>query len=121
VTTGDGSLAPEVLPEGDTNATGDTVASTGLAGGAFPSTVATNDDVAVEEPRVILGHPTLRAPRDVFLDEAMGTAHMALTQAQNVLHWESGGIIDERRRLLLWASKLKEPIMAERARAKAKQ
>jgi hypothetical protein len=33
------------------------------------------------EPEVILGHPTLRAPRDVSLDEAMGTARWALTQA----------------------------------------
>jgi hypothetical protein len=47
------------------------------------------------EPEVILGHPTLRAPEDVSLNEAMGTAHWALTQVQNVLHRESGGIVDE--------------------------
>jgi hypothetical protein len=85
VTTGGGSPTPEVLPEGDTNVTaeevavGDPAASTGSAGGAFPSTTAADDDVAVEEPGVILGHPTLRAPRDVSLDEAMGTTHWALT------------------------------------------
>jgi hypothetical protein len=127
VTTGGGSQAPEVLPEGDTNvmakevAIGDPTASTGLAGGAFPSTAATDDNIAMEEPGVILGHPTLRAPGDVSLDEAMGTVRWALTQAQNMLHRESGGIVDERWHLLLWASMLKERTMAERAWAKARQ
>jgi hypothetical protein len=37
------------------------------------------------EPEVIMGHPMLMAPRDVSLDKAMGTAHWALTQAQNML------------------------------------
>jgi hypothetical protein len=80
VTTDDGSPAPKVLPEGATNvtmeeqATGDPAASTGPTGGVFPSTVVADDNVTVEEPRVILGHPTLRASRDVSLDEAMGTA-----------------------------------------------
>jgi hypothetical protein len=31
------------------------------------------------EPEVILGHPTLRAPRDVSPDEAMGTFSWVLT------------------------------------------
>jgi hypothetical protein len=122
-----GPRPPEVLPEGDTNATmkevaaGDPVASTGSVGGTFPSTVAADDDVTVEEPGVILGHPMLRAPGDVSLDVDMGTARWALTQAQNVLCRESGGIVDERRRLLLWASMLKEQTMAERARAEARK
>jgi hypothetical protein len=73
------------------------------------------------EPKVILLHPTLRAPRDVSLDEALDTARWPLTQAQNVLHRESDGIVDERRRLLLWASMLKERTMVERARAEARQ
>jgi hypothetical protein len=47
------------------------------------------------ELEVILGHPMLRALGDVSLDEAMGTAHWVLTQAQNVLRRESGGIVDE--------------------------
>jgi hypothetical protein len=63
------------------------------------STEAADDGDGVE-PKVILEHPMLMAPGDVSLDEAMGTAHWALTQAQNVLHRESGGIIDERWRLL---------------------
>jgi hypothetical protein len=63
------------------------------------STEAADDGDGVE-PEVILEHPMLMAPGDVSLDEAMGTAHWALTRAQNVLHRESGGIIDERWRLL---------------------
>jgi hypothetical protein len=92
VTTNGGSPALEVLPEADTNvmveevAAGDPPASTGPTWGVFPSTVAADNDVALVEPGVIMGHPMLRAPRDVSLDEAMGTAHWALTQAQNVLH-----------------------------------
>jgi hypothetical protein len=62
----------------------------------------------------------LRAPGDVSLDEAMGMARWELTQAQNVLRWESGGIIDERR-CLLWASMLKEQTTTERVRAEARQ
>jgi uncharacterized protein (DUF2225 family) len=38
-----------------------------------------------------------------------------------MLHRERGGIIDEQRRLLLWASMLKEQTTAKRARAKARQ
>jgi hypothetical protein len=41
------------------------------------------------------GHP-IRAPGDVSLDEAIGTARKALTQAQDVLHREIGSINDER-------------------------
>jgi hypothetical protein len=127
VTIGDGFLAPEVLLEGDTNvmmeevAACDPAASTGPAGGAFPSSVAVDDDITMEEPGLILGHPMLRAPRDVSLGEAMGMARWVLTQAQNVLHRESGGIVDERRRLLLWSSMLKERTMAERVRVEARQ
>jgi hypothetical protein len=112
------SLASEVLRGGATNVTTEEVATddpaslASLSGGTCFSTVATDDGGAME-PEVILGHPTLRAPGDVSLDEAMGTAHWTLTQAQNVLHWESGGIIDEWWRLLLWASMLKERTTVE--------
>jgi hypothetical protein len=124
--TNNGCLAPEVLPDGDTNVTaeevavGDPATLTGPNEGAFPSIATADDDVVVEEPGVILGHPMLRALGVVSLDEAMGTAHWALTLAQNVLRQESGSIIDERRCLLLWASMLKEWTMAERARAEAR-
>jgi chromosome segregation ATPase len=102
-------------------AASNSAASTGLAGGVFPSTAAADDDVAMEELGVILEHPTLRAPGYVSLNEAMGTARWALTQAQNVLRRESGGIVDERWRLLVWAFMLKERTMAERARVEARQ
>jgi hypothetical protein len=113
VVTRGGSLAPEMFPEGNTNvmagetATGDPTASAGPAGGASPSTTADDDDVFVEESGVILGHPTLRDLGDVSLDEAIGTARWALTQAQDVICQESGGINDQRWCLLLWASMLK--------------
>jgi hypothetical protein len=63
-------------------------------GDASPSTAVADDDVTVEEFGGILGHP-IRAPGDVSLDEAMGTAPWALTQAHDVLCRESGGINDE--------------------------
>jgi hypothetical protein len=80
VVAGDGFLTLEVLPEGDINVTvgemaaGDPTISTGPAGGASPSTTVADDDVDVEESRVILGHPMLRAPGVVSLDKVMGTA-----------------------------------------------
>jgi hypothetical protein len=123
----DGSPAPEVLLEGDANvtvgemATGDSAASSGPARGTSPSTVVADDDVVLEESGVILGHPMLRAPRDVSLDEVMGMARWALTQTQDVLRRESGGINDEWQCLLLWASILKEQTMTEKARAEARQ
>jgi hypothetical protein len=127
VTADGGTPTLEVLPEGDTNATvkevatGDLAASTGPTGCTFPSTATHDDDIAVEEPGVILGHPTLRAPREISLDEAMGTTRWALTQAQNVLRRESGGNVDERRCLLLWAFMLKERTTGERAMTEARQ
>jgi hypothetical protein len=102
-------------------AAGDPAAATSLARGASPSTVVAGDDITMEEFGVILGHPMVRAPEDVSLDEAMGTAHWSLTQAQDVLRWESGGINDERWCLLLWASMLKERTMIEKARVEARQ
>jgi hypothetical protein len=126
VTSGGGSLATEVLPGGATNVTAKEVVTDDPVGLADPSggtsfpTESANVGGTVE-PEVILGHPTLRAPGDLSLDEAIGTAHWAHTQAQNVLHRESGGIIDERQRLLQWASMLMERTTAERARAEARQ
>jgi hypothetical protein len=52
--------------------------------GVATTSVVAGDDI-VEEPEVILGHPLLRAPGDVSLDKAMGTAHWTLIQAQEVL------------------------------------
>jgi hypothetical protein len=126
VVTGDGSLTHEVSLVGDANVTagattvGDPAASTGPAGRVSPSAAVADDDVTVEESRGILGHP-IRALEDVFLDEAMGTTRWALTQAQDVLRQESGGINDEWRLLLLWASKLKERTTTEKARVEARR
>jgi hypothetical protein len=77
----------------------DPASSAGPSGGACFSTEVADDGGAVE-PEVILGHPMLRALGDVSLDEAMGTARWALTQAQNVLHRESG---DEAMGTARWA------------------
>jgi hypothetical protein len=91
---GGGSPAPEVSPGGATNvmieevASDDPASSAGPAGGASSSTVAADDGAGVL-PVVILGHPMLRAPGDVSLNEAKGAAH------GDVLCRESGGIIDE--------------------------
>jgi hypothetical protein len=126
VVAGDGTLAPEVLPEGDANvmagatAAYDPTALTGPVGGASPSTAVADDDVTVEESGGIMGHP-IRAPGDVSLDEATGTTRWVLTQAQEVLRRESGGTNDEQRRLLLWASMLKEWTTTEKARAEARR
>jgi hypothetical protein len=106
VVTGDGSHALEVSLEADATVmvgattAGDPAEKTGPAGGTSPSTVVADDDITVEDSRCILGDP-IRAHEDVSLDEAMGTACWALTQAQDVLRRESGGINDERRHLLL--------------------
>jgi hypothetical protein len=73
-----------VLLGGATNVTTKEVAaddpaiSAGPSGGTSSSTEAADNGGAVE-PEVILGHPTLRAPRDVSLDEAMGTFSWVLT------------------------------------------
>jgi hypothetical protein len=56
----------------------DPAISAGPSGGTSSSTEAADNGGAVE-PEVILGHPTLRAPRDVSLDEAMGTFSWVLT------------------------------------------
>jgi hypothetical protein len=94
-----GSPPPEVLPGGATNvtteevATDDPASSAGPLGGTSFSTEVVDDSGAVEL-EVILEHPTLRALGDASLDEAMDTTHWALTQAQNILHQESGGIVD---------------------------
>jgi hypothetical protein len=66
------------------------------------------------ESEVIMGHPTFYALDDIPLDEAMSMAHRALSQAHRVLHWEDEGLIDERQRLQLWATMLKDTTVAER-------
>jgi hypothetical protein len=79
------------------------------------------DDNAVEELEVIMGHPGLRAPRDVFLCEAMGTSHFALNQAHNVLHWEREDINKERLWFSVWVSLLKKRMTSEKENAEVRQ
>jgi hypothetical protein len=67
-------------------AVGGPVALTGLAVGApsSPPHMATvtalmdDDENAIEEPEVVMGHPGLRAPGDASLSEEMGTTHFVL-------------------------------------------
>jgi hypothetical protein len=47
-------------------------------------------------PEVIMGHRTFYAPDDISLDEAVNTAHMALSQVQRVLRRIDEGLVDER-------------------------
>jgi hypothetical protein len=110
-TAGDGSLAPEVetmVAAGETSSLkAGVVAGQDLATSSsdptvslpFPqpqaadaSSLVGTDDIIREVLEAIFGHPPLRAPGDVSLDEAMGTAHWALNQARDVLRQESGDI-----------------------------
>jgi hypothetical protein len=125
--TGDGSPAP--IP--DTTAAMAMTAATLIGssvgasspqpqmGAAFTSAVA-GDDIA-EEPEVIHGHPLLRAPRGISLDEAMGTAQWALNQAQEVLRRERGDVDDKRQHVLLWASMLKDQTISKKVREQASE
>jgi hypothetical protein len=58
-------------------ATDDPAGLASPAGGASSSAIAADGGGTVE-PEVILGHPMLLAPRDVSLDEAMGTTRWRL-------------------------------------------
>jgi hypothetical protein len=117
----------EVLAEEATPVVCTVVPSSPLAAAAASSlalgTVAPADAAAdaVGETEVVMGHPTYHAPGDISLDGAMSTALRALSQVQRVLRWEDGDLADERRRLQLWASMLKETSVTERAEARGRQ
>jgi hypothetical protein len=68
-----------------------------------------------------MGHPTCHAPGDISLDGAVSTALRPLSQVQRVLRREDGDLVDECRRLQLWASMLKETTVTERAEARGRQ
>jgi hypothetical protein len=87
-------------------------------GTAAPADAAAD---AVGETEVVMGHPTYHAPGDISLDGALSTALRALSQVQRVLRREDGDHIDERRRLQLWASMLKETTVTQRAEAWGRQ
>jgi hypothetical protein len=69
----------------------------------------------VGELEVVMEHPTFHALDDIPLDEAVSMAHRALSQAQRVLCREDKDLIDERRRLQLWATVFKETTTTDRA------
>jgi hypothetical protein len=93
-------------------------ASSSALGAAAPADAAAD---AVEETEVVTGHPTYHAPGDISLDGAVSTALRALSQVQRVLRREDGDLADERQRLQLWASMLKETTATERAEARGSQ
>jgi hypothetical protein len=117
----------EVLAEEVTPVVCTTVPSSPLAAAAASSsalgTAAPADAAAdaVGETEVVMGHPTYHAPGDISLDGAMSKALRALSQVQHVLRREDGDLADERRRLQLWASMLKETTVTERAEAWGRQ
>jgi hypothetical protein len=93
-------------------------ASSFALGVAAPTDAAAD---AVEEMEVVAGHPTYHAPGDISLDGAVSTALRVLSQVQRVLCREDGDLTDERQRLQLWASMLKETTATERAEARGRQ
>jgi hypothetical protein len=93
-------------------------ASSSVPGTAAPADAAAD---AVGEPEVVMGHPTYHAPGDISLDGVVSTALRALSQVQRVLRREDGDLADERRRLQLWATMLKETTVIERAEARGRQ
>jgi hypothetical protein len=93
-------------------------ASSSVPGTAAPADAATD---AVGELEVVMGHPTCHAPGDISLDGAVSTALRALSQVQRVLRREDRDLADERRRLQLWATMLKETTVTERAEARGHQ
>jgi hypothetical protein len=117
----------EVLVEEATPVVRTTVPSSPLAAAAASSsalgtTAAANAAAdAVGETEVVMGHPTYHTPGNIFLDGAVSTALRALSQVQRVLRQEDGDLADERQRLQLWASMLKETTATERAEARGCQ
>jgi hypothetical protein len=93
-------------------------ASSSALGAAAPVDAAAD---ALEETEVVTGHPTYHAPGDISLDGAVSTALRALSQVQHVLRREDGDLADERQRLKLWASMLKETMATERVEARGRQ
>jgi hypothetical protein len=105
----------EVLAEEATPVVRTTVPTSPLAAAADAGADAAG------ETEVVMGHPTYHAPGDVSLDGAVSTALRALSQVQRVLRREDGDLADERQRLQLWASMLRETTATERAEARGRQ
>jgi hypothetical protein len=110
-------------------AASDPAASTSPANGAPSSSPrmaaatasAGDDDNAIEEPEVIIGHPSLRAPGAISLSEAMGTTHFVLNQVHDVLHREREGINEECMCLSVWVSLLMKRMTSEKEKIGERQ
>jgi hypothetical protein len=115
-------LAEEVMPVVCTAVPSPPLAAAGASSSAL-GTAAPADAAAdaVGEPEVVMGHPTCHAPGDISLDGAVSTALRALSQVQRVLCQEDGDLANERRRLQLWATMLKETMVSERVEARGRQ
>jgi hypothetical protein len=79
------------------------------------------NDNAVEEPMVIMGHPSFRAARAVSLSEVMVTSHFVLNQAHDVLCQEREDINIERLHLSGWVSLLKKRTTSEKEKVEVRQ
>jgi hypothetical protein len=88
---------------------------------SFPRIAATAGAASGVRLKAVLGHPSPYAPGNVPLDEAMSTAHRALSQVQRVLRRKGEDLADERRCLQLWANMLKRTTVSERATTWARQ
>jgi hypothetical protein len=93
------------------------------ASSSVPATAAPADAAAdaVGGPEVVMWHPTCHAPGDISLDGAVSTALRAVSQVQHAQRREDEDLADERRRLQLWATMLKETMVIERAAARGRQ
>jgi hypothetical protein len=81
-----------------------------------PRAAAAVDTAAgvVGELEVVMGHPTFHAPDDIPLDEAVSTAHRALSQTQRVLRRDDEDLTDEHRHLQPPCSRRQQPLRGRR-------
>jgi hypothetical protein len=121
---------PEVVPE-EVRAEGPMIAARTTApspshGAPASFSPAPNIAAAAEAAsgtglEVVPGHPTPYVSDDIPLSEAVSMPHRALSQVQRVLRHEGEDLVDEHRRLQLWASMLKRTMVFKRAAARAQQ
>jgi hypothetical protein len=115
-------LAEEVMPVVCTAVPSSPLAAAAASSPVLGTAAAADAGAdAAGETEVVMGHPTYHAPGDVSLDGDVSTALRALSQVQRVLRREDGDLADERQRLQLWASMLKETTATERAEARGRQ
>jgi hypothetical protein len=127
----DTTMAVEVVasPVMSEAAADDIATSTGPVAGALPSppqmaaatASAGADDNAVEEPEVIMGHPSLWVLGAISLSEVMDTTHFVLNKAHVVLRWEREDINEEWLCLSVWVSLLKKRTTSEKEKVEVRQ